>query len=99
MRTEQIKDALDLLGGFEQMATIEEKKQTLLTVIDTLGGYPKPTKKHTTEPTTAHELGAYLFVSNCRNACKLGELECIAMETAHRIAVVNLGNALGLLLG
>lgn len=98
MRVEKIKDALDLLGGFEQLPTVETKKQTLLTVVDTLCGYPKPTKKGSTEPTPVKDLGAYLFVSNSRNACRLGELEYIALETAHRTAVVNLGNALGLLI-
>ncbi len=97
MRIEQIKNGLDLLAGFEYLKP-NEQKQTLLSVIDALGGYPKPTQKGDTEPKPVKDLGAYLFVSNSRNACKLGDLDYIDLPTAYKLVSINLETALSLLI-
>jgi len=97
MRIEKIQDSLDLMAGFE-LTGLHEQKQTLLTVIDTLCGYPKPKKKYDPNPTPVKDLGAYLFVSNSRNACKLGELGFIDINTAQKLVNINLETALSLLL-
>ncbi|MFV0565757.1 MAG: hypothetical protein ACK5NB_07990 [Flavobacteriaceae bacterium] len=98
MRIDQVKSAMDVLAGFE-LLTQTEQKQTLLTVIDTLGGYPKPTKKQDERPAPVKDVGAYLFVSNSRNACKLGELGYIETRHAYNLVSANLETALSLLLG
>lgn len=96
MRVKQITDCIDLLAGFELLNQAEQK-QTFLLVIDTLCGYPKPQKKGDILPSTDENLGAYLFVSNVRNACKLSESEHLNPNTAYSIIVENLVNALSLL--
>lgn len=96
MRIKKITDCLDLMAGFELQERTEQK-QTLLLVIDTLCGYPKPQHKTDVLPSTAESLGAYLFVSNVRNTCKLGELGYLNLNIVHNIIIENLANALSLL--
>lgn len=96
MRVKQVTDCMDLLAGFELMDS-SEQKQAFLLAIDTLGSYQKPQKKGDVIPSTTVNIGAYLFISNARNACKLGTMELINPITSHSIAMDNLTNALTLL--
>jgi hypothetical protein len=96
MRVRQVTDCMDLLAGFELMDS-SEQKQVFLLAIDTLCGYPKPQRRGDSLTAQPEKLGTYLFISNTRNACKLGELELISPIEAHRIAMNNLTNALTLL--
>ncbi|AND63618.1 hypothetical protein AX766_03950 [Flavobacterium covae] len=91
-----IIDAIDVLAGYEIQET-PERIQTLLTVVDVVCGYPKPTKKGSTITTANYLIGAYLHVSNARNACRLGAMGFIDTLTAYKIASSNLENALTLL--
>lgn len=66
-------------------------------VIDLLGSYPKPRQKGDEiepQPTT---LGSYLFVSNARNAVKLGLLKYHTEAQAGIIGIYNLRDALKLI--
>ena len=98
MKAQQITDCLDLLAGFEHMEHTEQK-HTFLLVIDTLGSYPKPMKKGDSDPVKPYDLGAYLLVSNVRNACKLVGLGLLKPTTAHAFICDNLESALTLLQG
>lgn len=96
MRVKKIIDCIDLFAGFELLEP-HEKKEIYLLVIDTLCGYPKPTKKGFKTLENKKDLGAYLFVSNTRNACKLGNIGLYNSVQAYSIAMQNLSNALTLL--
>ncbi|AMA50440.1 MULTISPECIES: hypothetical protein [Flavobacterium] len=100
MKTEsltlKITDSLDLLAGFQFLST-KEQKEAFVLVVDCLCGYPKPTKKECPAPAPAHLLGAYLYVSNARNACKLASLGYTDNITASYLITANLENALTLL--
>ncbi|MFA7444539.1 MAG: hypothetical protein WCY89_01200 [Flavobacteriaceae bacterium] len=96
MRVEIIKDCMDLMGGFELLQTFK-RKPVLLTVIDTLGSYPKPQRKGDTVRASDKDLGAYLSVSNVRNACKLADLDFIGMPHALSLIRYNLEQALTIL--
>lgn len=93
MKTEIITNCLDLLAGFELLAPTEQTG-VFLTIIDTLGSYTKPTKKRDNTPIITQKLNAYLFVSNVRNACKLGVTGAITPIQAYETALSNLENAL-----
>ncbi|WP_123901225.1 hypothetical protein [Flavobacterium davisii] len=71
--------------------------QTLLAVVDVVCGYPKPTPKGSTSPTANYLIGAYLNVSNARNACRLGAMGFIDTLKAYNLAITNLEQALTLL--
>lgn len=88
-----ITTSLDLLAGFDFLL-FKEQIHVLLSVIDTLGSYTKPTKKRDATPIVIQKLNAYLFISNVRNACKLGVTGAITPKQAHETALSNLENAL-----
>lgn len=92
-----ITDCMDLLAGFEHLP-VDDQAQTLDAVIDTLGNYPKPQHKGDTDHADKTALGAYLFVSNVRNACKLGLLGLWSTATARNVAQSNLVFTLDLLM-
>ena len=93
MKTEIITNCLDLLAGFE---LLDPTQQTgiFVTIIDTLGSYPKPQKKHDNVRAKDNLISVYLFVSNVRNACKLGEFGAITPIQANQTILANLENAL-----
>jgi hypothetical protein len=93
MKTTIITTSLDLLAGFDFLL-LKEQMHVLLSVVDTLGSYTKPTKKRETTPIATQKLNAYLFVSNVRNACKLGVTGAITPTQAHETALSNLEMAL-----
>lgn len=96
-KTEIIKNAFDVLAGFEVMSTAE-KLTAFDTVINTLGSYPKPQQKGGEIRAETSIIGAYLCVSNVRNTCKLSVFGYEAPETAHNTVLQNLETALTLLL-
>lgn len=96
MRVKIVQDCMDLIGGFELLQPFE-RKPVLLAVIDTLGSYPKPQKKGDTVRTSDKDLGAYLLVSNVRNACKLADIDFIGMPHALSLIRYNLEQALTIL--
>lgn len=96
MRVRLITDCMDLMAGFE-LLNHAEQLQILQMVIDTLGSYPKPQKKADTLPAPTKAVGAYLFVSNVRNACKLHAFGFIPTESTKQAIDSNLSNALSLL--
>lgn len=96
MRGKIVTDAMDLLAGFDVLP-IDEQKITLSCVVDRLGDYPIPYKKSNEAPENVNDLGAFLFVRNVRNACKLAMLDHIPTEQANHISEVNLMLALTLL--
>lgn len=93
MKTTIITTSLDLLAGFDFLL-LKEQMQALSSVIDTLGSYNKPTKKGKPAPVLTQKINAYLFVSNVRNACKLGVSGAITPIQAYQIATSNLERAL-----
>ena len=93
MKTEIITNCLDLLAGFELLAPTQQTG-VFLSIIDKLGSYPKPQKKYDTIRAKDSLISAYLFVSNVRNACKLGELGAITPIQANQTILGNLENAL-----
>ena len=96
-RPEVLKTCLDTLAEFPYLTATPEKVQLLESIIDTLGGYPKPREKgdHAEPPTGT--LAAYLFVSNARNAVKLGCIGSYSYADAARIAANNLESAFSLI--
>lgn len=96
MRVAIVQDCIDLMGGFELLQPFE-RKPVLLAVIDTLGSYPKPQYKGDTKQATPNNIGAYLLVSNVRNACKLAEMDFIGMPHALSLIRYNLEQALTIL--
>lgn len=88
---------MDLLAGFEHLPMIEQKT-VFKSVIDVLSNYPKPQHKAVLTQVNKATLGVYLFVSNVRNACKLGSLGLWSNETACNVAQSNLIFALDLLM-
>lgn len=97
LQTNLITECLDLLAGFE-LLTAQEQSEITNVIIDTLGSYPKPQKKHDPVPAPTHLIGAYLCISNARNACKLFLFGFDEQNKVACIAFHNLGKALGLLL-
>lgn len=75
-QTSIITDCLDQLAVVPYLDTLDEQNALCQHIIDTLSDYPKPRHKgeHLTKPEPIEELGAYLYVSNARNACKLAKL-------------------------
>ncbi|MCB4807134.1 hypothetical protein LG651_02645 [Tamlana sp. 62-3] len=96
MKKEIVKNCMDSLAGFD-LCEWREQKQTLISVIDVLRNYPKPhTKKEIC--TNTKNLGAYLFISNSRNACKLCINGFIGSCEAYQLVSKNLESALSLLI-
>ena len=88
---------MDLFCGF-RLINPTEQNQLFFDAIDVLGSYPKPQRKNSTNTATKNNLGAYLFVSNARNTCKLASIGLIANDTAYNLIQTNLENALSLLI-
>lgn len=86
-------NCIDLLAGFDYLP-INEQIQVFQNVIDALGSYSKPTKKGDCPPFSIPKLNTYLFISNVRNACKLGMSGAITPMQAYTTASLNLENAL-----
>lgn len=86
-------DCIDLLADFNYLL-INEQMQVFSSVIDTLGSYSKPAKKGNNTPVLIQKINAYLFISNVRNACKLGVSGAITPVQAYQTALTNLENAL-----
>lgn len=95
--TTLITDTMDLMAGFD-IDTQENKKETLQAVINHLGSYPKPRQKGDTAEPHPNILGAYLCVSNVRNACKLAQIGVYSLDTVTLHIDENLISALNLIL-
>jgi hypothetical protein len=99
-----ITDCLDLLSSFsftkpsKPFINPVEQNKLFFDVIDILGSYPKPQHKNSVDTATPNNLGAYLFVSNARNTCKLASIGLVANDTAYNLIQTNLENALSLLI-
>lgn len=81
-----------------QHETQQDKTDTFNLIIDTLGGYPKPRQKGDVVEPHTNVLGAYLCVSNVRNACRLYLLGVNNYNTTIQTIEQNNEIALGLLL-
>lgn len=88
---------MDLMAGFS-IDTPTSQQETLNIVIDHLGSYPKPRQKGDTAKPHPNILGAYLHISNVRNACKLGVLGAYSLSKVDFMVNENLINALNLIL-
>lgn len=99
-----ITDCMDLLSGFSFIKPSKpfinqvEQNQLFFDAIDILGSYPKPNRKGDKVNASNQYLGAYLFISNARNTCKLTSIGLIANDTAYNLIQTNLENALSLLI-
>ncbi len=92
-----IMEAMDLMAGFD-IDTEANQRETLDMVINHFSNYPKPRKKGDAEEPHPNILGAYLCVSNVRNACKLGLINICRLEDVKARIDNNLMLALDLLL-
>ena len=92
-----ITNCIDLLAGFDCLQ-VDEQISVFNSIIDELGSYQKPQRKSNAVEPNKELLGAYLFVSNVRNACKLGALGLWNYSTAYGVAYSNLIFALDLLI-
>lgn len=97
LRVNKITDCMDVLSLWET-STRPERVEILQTVINTVGGYPKPRHKGETIEPTPETLGAYLCISNVRNYSKLGALGVLDIETAYIMICRHLETALTLLI-
>ncbi len=96
-KRELITDAMDIMAGFD-IDTPQNQRETLQTVINHLSEYPKASKKGATEEPHPNIVGAYLCVSNVRNACKLGLIGVYGLDTITLHIAENLTTALNLIL-
>lgn len=71
----------------------EPTAKNLEKATDILGSYPKPSVKGKQNQPTPAEIGAYLHVSNARNALKLGVLGYYTAKQAYTAGVENLESA------
>lgn len=97
-RIAKITECMDLLAGFDLLDTEVQYKELFAHVTDSLGNYPKPQLKGSTKEPTNEVLGAYLCISNVRNALKLAKLGVVTYQTGYGIASLNAELALSLLL-
>lgn len=94
-RLEMLDNCLEIL----QNTNRNNYKEIFQKAIDTMGSYPKPTEKGSmpeTEPKPA-VLAAYFYVSNARNALKLGLLKYYTVAKAQKTIISNLEKAIKLL--
>lgn len=96
-RTEILKTCIDILADFPHLTTTPDKEYLLHSIIDTLGGYPKPHQKHSETEPTPTALGAYLFASTTRNIAKLGCIGFYSYTEAVRMVSEILERAFSLL--
>lgn len=92
-----IEEVFDLLAGFD-VDKPQNQRETIQTVINHLGSYPKATPKHSKIEPHPNILGAYLCISNVRNACKLALLGVYSIDTLTLKVDEELITALNLLL-
>lgn len=91
--TKIVTDAMDLIAGFK-LLTNQEKTEVLQNIINALGSYSKPRQKGDPKEPKNNVLGAYLCISNVRNACKLCLLNIWSYQTAKQVINYNLEGAL-----
>ncbi len=93
-----ITETMDLMAGFE-IDTPKGQGETLQLIINHLGSYPKPRQKGATIAPPNYIIGAYLCISNVRNACKLRLLEIYTKPQTIIVINSNLISALSLIIG
>lgn len=96
-QTAVLTDCFDLLASVPFLQSDKEQSELAQSIIDSLGSYPKPQKKHETTETAPQCLGAYLYASTARNAVKLAGLGYIPYKDAFQVAEQCFENALSLL--
>lgn len=97
LNTELIQKAQDEIVLFELLEPYQQK-DSLRLILQLLEGYPKPISKDSTVSAKHQFIGAYLYVSNILNTCKLGLLDLENMDFVCHSIVDNVEKALSLLI-